>query len=114
MGYVFEKRDGVGICKVETPLTAAVADSFRDAALSWMKEDADMTKYILDLEPVTIMDSAGLGSIMAVLKWVSESGGKLVLANLQKKPRMVFELTRATKVFDIYATVDEAVAALTA
>ncbi len=33
------------------------------------------------------------------------------LASLQKKPRMVFEITRAYKVFEIFDTVEEAVKA---
>jgi anti-sigma B factor antagonist len=33
------------------------------------------------------------------------------LACLQKKPRMVFEITRAYKVFEIFDTVEEAIKA---
>jgi anti-sigma B factor antagonist len=54
------------------------------------------------------MDSAGLGTLIAVLKRITERGGDMKIACLQKKPRMVFEITRAYKVFEIYDTVDEA------
>ena len=54
------------------------------------------------------MDSAGLGSLIAALKRITERGGDMKLACLQKKPRMVFEITRAYKVFEIFDTIEEA------
>jgi anti-sigma B factor antagonist len=63
------------------------------------------------LGEVDLMDSAGLGALMAVLKRVSEEGSDMCIARLQKKPRMVFELTRAYKVFEIYDDVEEALSA---
>ena len=46
---------------------------------------------------------------MACLKYASEAGGDLRIAVLQSKPKMVFELTRAYRVFDIYDSVYAAV-----
>ena len=60
---------------------------------------------------VDFLDSAGLGSLIALLKRVSERGGDMKIAGLQKKVRMVFEITRAFKVFDIFDNPDEALKA---
>ena len=100
--------NGVGVVQVSKALTAATVDSFRDQLSSWQEAEKDIKYYVIDLEQVDFMDSAGLGTLIAVLKRLTERGGDMKIANLQKKPRMVFEITRAYKVFEIYETVDDA------
>ncbi len=102
------KVNGIGVVQVSKALTAATVDSFRDQLSSWQEAEKDIKYYVIDLEQVDFMDSAGLGTLIAVLKRVTERGGDMKIANLQKKPRMVFEITRAYKVFEIYETVDDA------
>lgn len=102
------KVNGVGVVQVDKALTAATVDSFRDQLSSWQEAERDVKNFVIDLEQVDFMDSAGLGTLIAVLKRITERGGDMKIANLQKKPRMVFEITRAYKVFEIYDTVEGA------
>jgi anti-sigma B factor antagonist len=102
------KEHGIGIIQVSSALTAASVDAFRVQLSSWQSAEPDVTNYVIDLKQVDFMDSAGLGTLIAVLKRVTEVGGDMKVACLQKKPRMVFEITRAYKVFEIYDTVDDA------
>lgn len=99
---------GIGVVKVSHALTAANADAFREQFIRWQAIEPDVTDFVIDLEKVDFMDSAGLGSLIAMLKEVTERGGDMKIACLQKKPRMVFEITRAYKVFEIYDSVEEA------
>ena len=105
------KQNGVGVVRVSRALTAATVDSFREKLTDWQEREPDVKNYVVDLEAVDFMDSAGLGTLIAALKRISERGGDMKLACLQKKPRMVFEITRAHKVFEIYNNVDDAVLA---
>jgi anti-sigma B factor antagonist len=102
------KERGIGVIQVGRPLTAATVDAFREQLLSWQSGATDVKNYVIDLKQVDFMDSAGLGTLIAVLKRITEAGGDMKIACLQKKPRMVFEITRAYKVFEIYDSVDEA------
>ena len=102
------KEHGIGVIQVGKPLTSATADAFRGQFSKWQSVEPDVKNYVIDLKQVDFMDSAGLGTLIAVLKCVTEAGGAMKIACLQKKPRMVFEITRAYKVFEIYDTVDEA------
>ncbi|NCD34963.1 MAG: anti-sigma factor antagonist [Spartobacteria bacterium] len=111
MAVTFEKNENVGVVKVTESLTAATADQFRDRFVNWMQAEPDVKNYVIDLEGVGVMDSAGLGALMVALKRVTEHGGDLRVACLQKKPRMVFEITRAYKVFEIFDTLEDAVEA---
>lgn len=103
------KQNGIGVVLVSKALTAATVDAFRDQLLQWQAAEPEVKNYVIDLEQVDFMDSAGLGTLIAVLKRVTEQGGDMKIANLQKKPRMVFEITRAYKVFEIYESVEEAI-----
>ena len=102
------KMKGIGIVQISEPLTAASVDSFREQLLKWQEAERGVRNYIVDMEKVDFMDSAGLGTLIAMLKRVTERGGDMKIACLQKKPRMVFEITRAYKVFEIYDSVEDA------
>jgi anti-sigma B factor antagonist len=102
---------GIGIIRVNGALTAASVDGFREHLSNWQAIEPEVKDYVIDLSLVDFMDSAGLGSLIALLKRVTERNGDMKIACLQKKPRMVFEITRAYKVFEIFDSVEEAVSA---
>lgn len=70
--------------------------------------DADKNKLIIDLLKVNYMDSSGLGVLVALLKQIKKKGGTLKLVNLPVSVKKIFDLTRLTKFFDIYETLEEA------
>ena len=108
MVVVCSKEQGVGVIEVSHALRAATVDSFREQLTKWQSVEPEVQNFVIDLKQVDFMDSAGLGTMIAVLKRVTERGGDMKIACLQKKPRMVFEITRAYKVFEIYDSVAEA------
>ena len=101
-------KDGTGLVTLTGPLTADNAEQFRQQFNTWLKGEADIGDVVVDLGEVDFIDSAGLGVLMALLKRVSEGGGDLKIAKLQKKARVVFEITRAHRVFEIFDGVDQA------
>jgi anti-sigma B factor antagonist len=108
MSVACTKEQGIGIITLSGPLTAATVEAFREQLAAWQAGEADVKNFVFDLSAVDFMDSAGLGSLIAALKRITERGGDMKLACLQKKPRMVFEITRAYKVFEIFDTLEEA------
>lgn len=111
MAATFQDRDGVGLVTLTGALTSAGVDSFREQFSAWWQSVPAIRNVVVDLAAVDFLDSAGMGSLIALLKRVSERRGDMKVACLQKKVRMVFEITRAYKVFDIYDQVDEAIKA---
>ncbi|MDD5697240.1 MAG: STAS domain-containing protein [Victivallaceae bacterium] len=67
--------------------------------------------FVFDLGALEYLDSTGLGGIVSCLKAASDNNGDVKIACLQNKTKMVFEITRAYKIFDIFEDVDSAVAA---
>ena len=87
-------------------LTADTADELKH----YMEEElGSYQKVVLDLSQMEYIDSTGLGAIVAGLQLLSDNMGQLKLASLQSRPRVVFDITKAYKIFDISETVAEAI-----
>jgi anti-sigma B factor antagonist len=66
---------------------------------------------VLDLAAVAFIDSSGLGALVSSLKSMGKDGD-LVVAGAHGAVASMFKLTRMDKVFRMYGSSDEAVAAL--
>ena len=67
------------------------------------------TRLIMDFQDVNYLNSMGLGVVAATLKKVKKSKGDLKLLNLSPAVQELFELTRLTKVFEIFDSEDTAI-----
>lgn len=90
---------------IEGRLVAAVAPNLREELIGKMK---DGTNVLFDLGKMIHIDSSGLGVLVQVLQKAKSSGGKVVLAALQPGPKIVFDITKVNRVFDIVANVADA------
>lgn len=70
--------------------------------------DDGKCNLVIDLSEVRFVDSSGLGALVSGFKNASAREGSLKLCCLQPQVRSMFELTRLHRVFEIYATIDEA------
>ena len=86
---------------IEGRFTASVAPGIRDRILAAMKEG---TNVLFDLTQMVHIDSSGLGVLVQVLQQAKAGGGKVVLAGLQPGPKIVFDITKVSRVFEIVAT----------
>ncbi len=68
-------------------------------------------QLIVDLDKVGFLDSTGLGVLVGGLKRVRPHDGSLDLVCTQEQILRIFRITELTKVFGIYQTVDQAIAA---
>lgn len=57
---------------------------------------------LIDLSQVPFVDSAGLGSIVSILKALRNQGGDVALCALSEGVKILFKLTRMDSVFEIY------------
>ncbi|MDY0190367.1 MAG: STAS domain-containing protein [Desulfuromonas sp.] len=68
------------------------------------------SKIIIDLASVRFIDSSGLGALVSGFKNASSREGSLKLCGLQTQVKSMFELTRLHRVFEIFPSIDEALA----
>jgi anti-sigma B factor antagonist len=66
-------------------------------------------KLVMDFQEVNYLNSMGLGVVAATLKKVKKNKGDLKLINLSPAVQELFELTRLTKVFEIFKSEEDAV-----
>ena len=67
-------------------------------------------KIVLDLSNVEYLSSAGVGILVGLLKRSKSGGGAFKLCSLQEPIRELFDLLRLNSIFEVYPTVDAAVA----
>jgi anti-sigma B factor antagonist len=72
--------------------------------------DAGSYHLVVDLEGVDFLDSAGLNALVSIMKRVRAHNGYLVLVCTQERILKIFRITGLTKVFPIYASLDEVLA----
>ena len=70
------------------------------------------SKFVIDLAKVKLVDSGGLGSLVAALKTVNGQQAKLVLSSMQKSVKLMFELSRMDRQFALADDLDAALATL--
>lgn len=73
--------------------------------------EAGQAHIIVDMEQVEFLDSTGLGVLVGGLKRVRALDGSLRLVCAQERILKIFRITGLEKVFGIYGSVDEALAA---
>lgn len=83
------------------------------AVNDWITEyiDADHAKVVINLTNVNFIDSTALASLVKGMKHCRQYGGDLHLCNLDQAVRIIFELTRLDKAFNIYDSVEAATGA---
>lgn len=93
---------------LEERMGADRAVSFKEAMCKLI--DLGHAAFVLDLSDVKFIDSTGLGAILSVLKRVGK-GGEILVTGTSETVGSMFKLTRMDRVFPMYPTVDEALAA---
>lgn len=104
----FSKKNTTGIAALSGGLNAVNVDQFRQEFKTWYENNPELKNVILDFSDVDMVDSAGLGVLIGLLKLVSERDGDLKLVGLSKRVRLVFQITRTQRIFTILDTMDEA------
>ena len=105
MGWNITKQDKLLRVDVDGRLVAAVAPELREEILSQMEEG---TNVLFDLSGMVHIDSSGLGVLVQILQKAKAGGGKVVLAALQSGPKIVFDITKVSRVFEIVPTAEDA------
>jgi anti-sigma B factor antagonist len=77
---------------------------------TWLNDAPSLV--VVNMGQVNFIDSSALAVLVKGLKRSRQEGGDLILYGLQQPVRVIFELTRLDKAFQIFANQDEAVQAI--
>ena len=98
MNWEIKKDKNLLTVAIEGRFVAAVAPDLREEVGAKI---SDGTNVLFDLGKMVHIDSSGLGVLVQVLQKVKAGGGKVVLAALQPAPKIVFDITKVSRVFEI-------------
>jgi anti-sigma B factor antagonist len=102
-----ELEGGTTLVTVDGELDLASAPN-----LKWTLTDvvgSGARQIIVDLSPVTFIDSTALGVLVAVHRGLGPDR-RMAIAGAEGDVRNIFELTGLDSTFDMFATLDEALA----
>jgi anti-sigma B factor antagonist len=108
MNLKTDQTGGVSIVRVgENRLMYPILADFSSAVTNLV---AGGKRHILiDLAPVTYVDSATIGCLMDLYRQVSSAGGQLKLSNVQKRVETMLTMTGAQNFIEIHADEPSAV-----
>ncbi|TLU82840.1 MAG: STAS domain-containing protein [Chlorobium sp.] len=96
----------VGVVTLSGRIDAGNSNELQNSFMSWVLETS---LFVFDCTNLDFIDSSGLGAIVSCLRKALERKGDLKLAGLGSKVAMVFELTKAKKLFSIFPDAGSAV-----
>jgi anti-sigma B factor antagonist len=108
LGLDVSEQNGYSVLAVSGEVDVATVPRLREQLHGLVAQGSN--KIVVDLDSVDFLDSTGLGVLVGALKRVRSNDGELSLVCTQPRIRKVFEVTGLTKVFNLYDSVDEAVA----
>ena len=103
--------DNVQKVSLDGRLVAACSEKFKSAMFEHL---AGQRKVVFDLSKMSHIDSSGLGALVSLLQWLNSNGGVIKLACIQPRPKIVFDITKICRIFEIYDTVEAALASFNA
>lgn len=99
------------IVQVNGDIDLYSSTKFRQVVLNAL-DDHNTPRVILDFKGVSHLDSSGVATLVECLQRSRQTGRRLSLCELKGAPRRVMELTRLTKVFEVFDDLESALAAL--
>ena len=103
----FEYINDVLVAHVQCYLDQVGAENFKYVLNERMKPGE---KVVLDQEKLVNIDNFGLDALLAAAQKALENNSLIKLARVSADMQIVLDITRVYRVFDIYPTIEEAVA----
>ena len=107
MKLSYEDHGAVTVLTVSGELTADQGDSFRRTCQD--RFGSGIKDVVLDIEHLSLLDSAGLESLLWLLDEVSDRSGQLRMVKPDDSIRKVLQITRLEKRFNIHHSVESAI-----
>ncbi len=110
MHVQIENVNDIAVINVTGRIDAVTASEFENEVKLIIDQGAG--KLLLNLQELEYISSAGLRSILTLLKLSKSSNIKLAFSNLQDMVSEVFKVSGFTGMLSIYASKDEAIIGL--
>ena len=103
----FEYINNVLIAHLQCYLDQVGAENFKFVLSERMNHGENI---VLDLEKLVNIDSFGLDALLAMAQKALKNNSVIKLAGVSADMRIILDITKVYRVFEIYPTIEEAVA----
>jgi anti-sigma B factor antagonist len=110
MKLSYEDHNTVTVLTMSGELTADQSDAFRRACQERL--NAGIRDVVLDMEYLTLIDSAGLELLLWLVDEVADRNGQVRLVNPDETVRKIFQLTRLDRRFNVHTSIESAAKSL--
>lgn len=110
MKLSYEDHNVITVMTISGELTADQSDSFRRACQDRL--NSGVRDVVLDMEYLTLLDSAGLESLLWLLDETADRNGQVRLVKPDETVRKIFQLTRLDRRFGVHDTIESAAKSL--
>ena len=109
MEYAMRSEGDVTIISCQGRVDAYSSPHFKE----YLKDliDKRHTRVIIAMEQVEFLDSSGLGALVACLRKAKEKKGDIKISGLTPEVRSIFDMTRVSRLFEIYPDTSSAMKA---
>lgn len=103
-----QERNGIIILDIIGEIDLYNAPDIKNHVLK--KIESQKYNLVINMQEVSYIDSSGIGALISSLSNLKKYQGSLKITNIHDSVKKVFELTKLTSFFEIYADVDSAIA----
>lgn len=101
--------ENVTVLQLVDSLDISNAHQIRKALFDAISSES--AQVVVNLQDLDFIDSSGLAALAQGLRRAREYEGNLCLCSMRSPVRLIFEMTRFDKVFEIFVTEEDAVLA---
>ena len=111
MKITSKKVDDIMVIEVNGRIVGDESLQMRREIAGWIAEipEDQKPKAVLKLNGVSMMDSAGLGVLVASYTSIQKREGRLVLAGLGRGLQNLIAITKLARVFEVYESEEDAI-----
>ena len=107
-------REGVIVIKPSGRIIGPASIDLKTVVDDQLANVSEPPKLLFDLADVSMMDSAGLGTLMGIHVSVARKGGRIAVINVASGINNLIVMAKLIAIFERFASEDEAIVALTA
>lgn len=109
MNLTTEHRDDIAVVRVlEARMMYPILGDFASTVTGLVQDGG--RKVLIDLAPVTYIDSATIGCLMDLYRQITAAGGVLKLSGVQRRVETMLTMTGAQNFVDVYPDAETAIA----
>ena len=109
MNLTTEHHGDVAVVRVqETRMLYPILSDFANTVTGFVQQG--QRKVLIDLTPVTYVDSATIGCLMDLYRQISGAGGEVKLSGVQKRVEPMLTMTGTQNFIDVHPDAESALA----